>query len=159
MLARAAAQALEVVWRQRRRLGLHPPPGVERLEDRQAAELLDLEVVLRVGAARHQPPAVLPLLVIADVVAGPALRVAEDRECLVHLVKLVGVAGLGVVGMIALRQEPVDAVDRVRFGVDADLQHFVVIELSAVGHARNLFFPGRHGPVPSGPPLGPFSRC
>ena len=40
----------------------------------------------------------------------------------------VGVAGLGVVGVKPLRQQPEHALDRIRVRVRADLQHFVEVD-------------------------------
>ena len=53
--------------------------------------------------------------------------IAENRVGVVKLTEPSGVAGLAVVGMKPLGQQPVHAVNHVRIGVRADLQRFVVV--------------------------------
>ena len=70
------------------------------------------------------------------VVAGALYRIAQDAVGLGNLQEAVLVAGVGVIGMVALREDAVDAVHRLRLRVDADLQYFVVIDRNVLGHGR-----------------------
>src|SRR5262249_62426886 len=63
----------------------------------------------------------------AAFVRAPPLRIAEDLVRFGELAEACRVAGVLIVRVKALRQQPVDAVDRFRLGVGADLERFVVI--------------------------------
>src|SRR5678816_1862084 len=70
------------------------------------------------------------MLGIAHVVLRPESGIAE---CLVRLgqrPELFGITGGQIIRMEALRQDPVDAMDRLRISVDADLQGLVVVDVS-----------------------------
>ena len=76
------------------------------------------------------------MLLVADVVLGALLGIAENRIGLVYLAEAAGVPRLRVVGMKALGQQPVHPVDHVGVGVWADLQQLVVIEIVDILHGR-----------------------
>jgi hypothetical protein len=78
VLARPSEQGLELGREDRRRIGLDPPLGVERFEQRESNHLLDFEVALGLRAGADQPPAVVAVLLVADVVARPALGIGQD---------------------------------------------------------------------------------
>jgi hypothetical protein len=62
-----------------------------------------------------------------DVMSSALLRIGEDGVCHHYLTKLVLVASLPVVGMVALGQDVKDAANGIRVSKAADLQYLVVI--------------------------------
>ena len=73
---------------------------------------------------------------IADVIAGAALGIAQNGIRFVNTVKALGTAGFAVIGVEALREQPIDPVNRVGFGVGTNLQRLIVIQLFGVGHSE-----------------------
>ena len=66
---------------------------------------------------------------MAGVIGGPSLWIAQGLIRLGETHKQLGVPGIGIVGMIALGQKPVDAMKRLRVGVRTQLHDFVVVLL------------------------------
>ena len=121
---------------ERWRAGVGAPLGVQRFQHRQPEDVLDGKVVLRLPARGDQAPPILPVQLIRDVVLGPPLRIAQDRVRVVELAEARLVARDLVVGMIALRQEAVGAADRLRLGVRAELEQFVIVNRCVVCHEQ-----------------------
>jgi hypothetical protein len=67
------------------------------------------------------------MLLVLHVVARPLLRIAQDAIRLADLTESRRVPGLLVVGMVALRQQAIHAVDGFQLRVRADLEDFVMI--------------------------------
>ena len=89
--------------------------------------MLEFVVVFDLGRCRRKAPALLLPLQIDDVVLSAAFRVAEDEIRLVERAKPLFVAGLLVVRVIPLGQQPLDAVNCFGFGSLDDMQQLVVI--------------------------------
>src|SRR5687767_13592386 len=64
---------------------------------------------------------------MVNVVLRPAGRVAQDLIRLGQGSELIGVTGGVIIRMKTLRQDPVNPMDRLRIGIDADLEDFVVV--------------------------------
>ena len=74
--------------------------------------LLHVEIVLGMPAGGDQLPATLLLLRVHDVVARPLLGIAEHSIRFADLPEARGVTGFAIVRMKPLREETIDAVDR-----------------------------------------------
>jgi len=134
VFARRSGKTLQFGGKQHRRGRLHAAPRVESLEQSEAQGLLRLEVVLSLRGAGEQPPLLLHLGLMDDVVLRPFLRIAEHGIRLVEPSKQRRIAGPLIVRMIAARQEPEDALDQLDVGVRADLEHFVVVNVLVLVH-------------------------
>src|ERR1700687_5431929 len=136
MLARPAGQLLQLDRGETHFLGLEPPARVEYFQDGEPDELLGLEVVLRLGTGCDQaPPFLLPARV-EHVVLGALLGITEDLIGLADQSKTAVVARFSVVGVKALRQQAVHAMNRLRLRVRADLQDLVVVKSLVRRHGR-----------------------
>src|SRR3989442_15132112 len=91
VLPRPADQLLEVGDEDARLLRLEPPPRVEHLENRRAHELFGREIVLRLYPFRDDPPAILALALVYDVVLRPPSGIAHDFVRLPHVAETRGV--------------------------------------------------------------------
>ena len=78
---------------------LRPASGVEHFENGHSDNLFGFEVIFRAGRLRHEPPALLAALLVADVVSRPLLRIAQDLIGLADRAKAALVAGFRVVRM------------------------------------------------------------
>jgi hypothetical protein len=74
------------------------------------------------GRLARETPLERPSFLVAEVVAGTLLGVAQQAVGGDQAVEALAVPGFLVVGVVALREVPEDAVDRVRVGVGADLE-------------------------------------
>ena len=79
------------------------------------------------------------MLVVQYVVPGPTCRIVQDLVGVVNFPKPLLVPGLGIIGMVALGQQPEDALEGLRVSALAQLQHFVMV--------YELFF--AHQEIPS----------
>ena len=73
------------------------------------------------------------VLLVLDIVAGTLLRIAEHAVRLADLAETRRVARLLIVGMIALREQPIDPMDGFELRARAYLQEFVVVD-ELIGH-------------------------
>src|SRR6266498_4884710 len=138
MLTRPADQFFKFTPKYSRVRWFHTPLGVKGLEHGKPDDLLHLEVVLRLCATRHESPSILPALLVQHVVPCPLFRISQHRIGLKERTESVLVAGLLIIGMESLRQQPVDAVDRLWVGARVDLQHFVIIDGFFYRHKRGF---------------------
>src|SRR5687768_8562342 len=116
MLAWPAKQALQIQSIDARLPRFHAAARVERFKHRLSNDLLDLELVFGVGPRRHKPPAVLPLLMMHDVVSRSFFGVAEHAVGVVDLAEAAVFACLAIVGMKSLRKKPIDSMDCLGLG-------------------------------------------
>src|SRR2546426_4200218 len=128
VLPRPADQSFELVPKNSRVVRLQASLGVESLKHGEPDDLLHLEVVLDLRAGGHESPSVLPPLLVQQVIACALFRISQDGVGLEECPESALVAGLLIVGMEALRQQPVDPVDCLWVGARVDLQHFVIID-------------------------------
>ena len=105
---------------------LGPPPRVEQFEQRQPGDLLGAKIDVDVRGLGHLP-AFAPELLMHDVVLRPPLRIAQNLVRIGELAEPRGVAGVRVVGVKSLSEQPIHAVDRLRLGVRVNLKDFVVV--------------------------------
>ena len=95
-------------------------------------------------AGLDQAPALLLLPIVDDVEAGAFFRITQHGIRFGNLAELRRVARFLVVGMKALREQAIDAVDGIRLCAGAHLQHVVVVDWYLVIHAGAR---ARHGPL------------
>src|SRR5262245_22071318 len=138
VLSRPAGELFQLGDEKARSLGFETSSRVEYFEHGQAHELLDFEVVFGLRAFRHEAPAFPLVLTMDGVVPGAPFRIAQDRVRFRDRTEPRRIARLLVVWMEPLGEEPIDAMNRFRLGVDADLQRLVVIGCLVVCHKDQM---------------------
>ena len=127
MLARPADQRLDVEHRHGGLPRLGPAARVEQLEHRQPSDLFAAHVDVAARSLDHLP-ALAPELLMRGVVLRAPLGIAQHFIGFSELAEARRLAGLRVIRVEALREQPIHAVNRLGLRVGADLHRFVVVD-------------------------------
>src|SRR5262245_40915191 len=130
MLARAAQHSFEVSQKDAGMLRVNTAFRIQGFEHCETHDLLEFEIVLRLGAGRDEAPAVSSQLLTRCVVACAFLRVGEYLVGLGYFPEPSFISGLPIVRVITLSEDAIDAIYSFRFSGVTHLKHFVIVDLS-----------------------------
>ena len=89
--------------------------------------MLEFEIVFRVRSGRHQAPSILLQLVVDHVEFCAFFGIGESNVRGVDAAEAIRVAGFLVIWVKTLREEAIDAMNRVRLCGGVNLQHLVIV--------------------------------